>query len=577
MRWETIAAVAISVLLFLLWLPLFLQLKQIPGPLYGGDTYYHYGHALHIHDSGNPFTNAHYLGEYEAYPWLTHMVIALLAWIAPLSFLEVFILLAPLVFTIGGFLLLYWLCKKFMSRTLSLACAMLWVSQGAIYVLPTWIASFIMAPLVIILIFFAKKPVERVIAGVVLGLACIQHLVAFIGGLIFCTLMFVANVWANRKHAFLEVKKQALHFLPIIGIGIAVGMLWLWAPLFVYHYHSLNPWQEYTMNGNVIVYVFGQLANMFLNFSSIPRTILSLLALAGFALAFFKKKPFEHLVLLTGIIGVLHPIITQPLLGTSFGYYRFPIFITLAGYLYAFHAIGCASVLIKQKNLHYYVAGGIVILSIFLTLGSISAFKQDKWGQVGMQYSPTDQAMATMFELIRNNTNPYDVFLTSHGETGFALHGTTGRKIVIMRRTHASPFVDADIRMAEAAVLLYGNDSKEQQRLLDKYDVKYFFDDYYAFSSRQNCMQYWSMFAENNDAGYVCLATSPQYEQYLRNNGITTQPVRIRLDPANLDVPLFPMLLIQPKNITLPLQQLQVMQTPTGEVFMGLYEVERAQ
>ncbi|NJE05265.1 hypothetical protein E3E36_03720 [Thermococcus sp. M36] len=89
----------------------------------------------------------------------------------------------------------------------------------------------------------------------------------------------------------------------------------------------------------------------------------------------------------------------------------------------------------------------------------------------------------------------------------------SGRKTVLFRRTHASPFVDYNKRSADMIVVLLGNNTTKSLELLQKYGVKYVYVDKVAI----------------NDILWVPL----EYSGYLRKNGIPCRVEYIRYDPAD--------------------------------------------
>ena len=91
LEWQDKALLVIIILICASQYSQFSQFAQVPGPLYGGDLYFHYGHAVELRDGGSVFASNHYLGEYEHYPWLFHIIIASLASMLGVSVMPVFI------------------------------------------------------------------------------------------------------------------------------------------------------------------------------------------------------------------------------------------------------------------------------------------------------------------------------------------------------------------------------------------------------------------------------------------------------------------------------------------------------
>ncbi|MGF3555148.1 MAG: hypothetical protein ACQXXF_07800, partial [Thermoplasmatota archaeon] len=188
-----------------------------------------------------------------------------------------------------------------------------------------------------------------------------------------------------------------------------------------------------------------------------------------------------------------------------------------------------------------------------------------------------DTLTKTYFEfanLVIQNTGKEEVTISPHGETAFALNALTGRKVLFLRRTHASPFVDANKREADAAIILYGNNETLRKELLEKYNIKYFYYDFYALQQIYECIQYWENLS--NDAyaelSYACLRTSLDYKNYLEQNGIETKEVYARLDVASENAPKFRMLAIKPKEIRLNLSEIRVI-SYQNTTYFGFYKI----
>jgi len=138
-----------------------------------------------------------------------------------------------------------------------------------------------------------------------------------------------------------------------------------------------------------------------------------------------------------------------------------------------------------------------------------------------------------------------------NGESAFAVNALTGRKIVYMRATHASPYVDYNKRAADASIILYGNNTQLRNDLIKKYHVSYLFFDLFSAESVNICNHVWDQLDDPKYEvyGYYCIKTSPEYKQYLENNGIQTKTVYTRLDPASLESPKLNILFVKPGRL----------------------------
>ncbi|MFC1690549.1 hypothetical protein ACFL0W_00075 [Nanoarchaeota archaeon] len=580
--------IAIILILCFMQFSTLTKLKQMPGPVYGGDVYYHFGHVNHIVESGSIFQSSHFIEEYEHYPWLSHLTAASISWISGASALRAAAVYYPVFLTALTLIILYFLClKTYKNKNLAVVFSVLWAVQLIPNVAPSIAAKYTVIPLFVLGIYFANQNIKsRVFAGVIFGLTGIQHITVFLGACLFIFLMFLKNILSehinfsegklrikNTKNILLTIKKEIIFFLPIIIIGILIAMLFWWPLMFVYQGKTLNPWQEYTgigVESATIGAAFNRVIKLFTNFNSLIAGVLSVLALVGLVTGFKIKnkalKEIPWLLLVTGFIGLVHPIITVPLIGTSFGHYRFPLFFTLAKYMFAFGGLFFIYELIKKSSpeqsrksyLNAFIIT-VLIFSFFSFSTTINAFKNNQWTKNGFQLSADMAGMQNIAEWIKENTAQQDVFLTTHGETGFALNSLTGRKVAIMRRTHANPFVDVNKRIADAAVILYGNNAELRQELLKKYNIKYLYYDLYSSKAQLECRAAWDKISqpEYGDASYPCLRTSFEYEDYLKQNGVTTQRVNARLDPARAEAPRFDIIAINASEPKLELEKIK--------------------
>jgi len=534
---------------------------QIPGPLYGGDLYFHYGISLFIHDNGSVFASNHYLNEFEHYPWLYHWLVSSLSGISGANIMSVYNFF-PIIITILSGIIFYFLMRKITgSRTVSLLTAIFWISLELPSSHPTTFAAKVLVPLMLLSLLYANSFKMQIIAGIVYGLCGIGHVTAFLGASLVIVLFFIYKIIEKEKKEqkidYLQrIKKQVIAFLPIVIIGVAIAMLYWWAPIFVYHGHTPNNWQEYASGTTLSVSWLGSVFSIyFLNFSGIWIFIISIVALLGLYISIkhSSKFLFPLVILVATLIGMLHPIITTPLLHISFGFYRFPNILLFPASV-IFFGIGLLVIFnsFKKVNPKYIIAAIVLVLA--LNFYSVyTAYDNNQWTKVGKSITPDTQALFTAAEFINKNTNLNDVFITMHAETAFAMNALTGRKILYMRVTHASPYVDANKRIADAAVILYGNNETLRKELIKKYSISYLFYDYFTGQAASACTQAWDVIdkPENEGYTYYCLKTSPDYEQYLNSNGVETKKVHARLDPASVNAPKLDLLLVKPAPLKL--------------------------
>lgn len=555
------------------------RLQHLAGPLYGGDYYYHYGHIQHILEGGNIFVSSHYVGEYEHYPWLTHLIIALLAWTLPFKLMTITNVVYPALLTIASTLAMYFLIRGFVqSKTIAALLAFYWLPLFPSFT-PTQTASLLFAPIILYAIFHARSKNQRILAGILLGISAIQHLTVFLGGMLAISFLIFGSMFlaflqqgatlrSLASSPFLRrIKQLAAQYVPMIVPAMSLSLIYLWAPLFYYRMQTLNPWQTYTAGGVsalTLLDVLDQLLHPFLSLGSIPHILFSALAVVGLVFAFRKRMyRFTFLVLLVGIIGYAHPLITLPLLGTSYGHYSYPLFLSFA--IILFISVGMFAV---YKNTSQMTRFFLTLLFLVL-IGSAqySSAQNHLTSQYVQDAAKENQYQDILYDLgefIQNTTHVNDVFITTHGESAFALTALTGRKVVYMRRTHSSLYADTDRRVADAVVILYGNNTAKRDELIAKYNVSYYYDDLYARQQRNMCLQQWDNLEQNPESSYACLRVPPEFRPYLKKYNITFKKINARLDISNERAPTFDLLAVKPTLLRIDLKDLRVMNSTEG-------------
>ena len=293
--------------------------QQLPGPLYGGDYYYHYGHMLHIYDGGSVFENSNYLNEYEYYPWFLHLSVASISKITLTSPLNLMIFF-PLIITIIAGIVTYFLgIKLFGNKTVALLASFAWMIYDIPATTPTSFGTKLLIPAIVLGFIYADSLKTRIIAGILYGIGGISHVTIFLGTSLFLALFFIYRAYSskkeNKKLPLTEIlKKEIIFLIPILIIGILIAMLYWAPPIFAYHGKTLNPWQEYTVSGisatSVLSYLFDTLKLQFFNLSGAFFLIFSLISLLGLYISAKKRKFFyiPLLIFFVGILGILHPL-----------------------------------------------------------------------------------------------------------------------------------------------------------------------------------------------------------------------------------------------------------------------------
>ena len=552
------------------------QMKQLPGPLYGGDIYFHFGNVMHLFEGGSIFRSSHYLGEWQHYSWLLYLLIFATAKIFFMTPLRTAILFPIAIFALS--LIVNYFLGQIVFKKKEIALLFAIASAAIPMSTPTSLETAVLLPLSLFVFFLLFKKEfsfrNSLLAGLIYGVMGLGHVAAFLAINLFLVLMAIAELIANRKEMPIPeiLKKYAIVF----AIGIPIAMLY-WAPLiFVYHGRTLNPWQEYAFYGlaGKGIFISSALKSAFFNFSSFSAVLITGFIVTGIFSLFFSKSRINWLIMLvflTGFLGLVHPYITEPLIHTSFGYYGFGAVLSLFRIILAFYGILFAYSYLKESKVLLAV---LTIIFAALFIRGAVAFRNGQWTSMGFSLSDFQNVQMEFADYVAKVVPNNEVILTPHEETAFALNALTGKKILFMRRTHSSPFVDFDQRAADGAIILYGNNSALRSELLKKYNIKYLYMDSYGAQATAQCDAMWQNFSDPiyQEYSYSCMRVLPQYEKYLNENGVTTQRVYARLDIAFNEAPKAELTIIKPTPADLNLTFLNIGQYQ-NQTYFALYYI----
>jgi hypothetical protein len=556
MKLEKADYIFIVLSLFVLYLnfSLLSELKQIPSPPYGGDYYNGLGGVLHIVDGGSVLESAQMVGEPPWVPWLYHLSVALLSmftglepWMALVYF--------SLVIQVLALLVVYLFLQKFTGdKYISLFGPILFVAPFPLFKYSDFATWLIVPAFVFSLYLFMKKAsVKRAIsAGIMLGLMGLSNTQAFFVGFIVFGLFTLAFLFPElRKKKFETVRPYAV----VILLGFLISLLfWFW-PIFVYKGQTPNPVQDITspdMSNPDYLWesISGSLNAFLFPFDSGIELVFTLLNLIGLVFLLNPKDENNRFVLvlvLALLIGVFHPLVTMPVFGLHLMNFMMaarlmPIVnVTLM-------TLGAKWVLDKagdQRYLRQIIIFGLVLLALFHAFSSLGTMNSNQW----IQYGKTELAppYKELGDWIRTNTDVNDVFLTTN-EGGFMMNALSGRKLVSYRRAHASPYTDMNKRMADQAVMVYGNDAAETGNLLEEYNVKYL-----IWSSRWMLDEF-QFDEEGKLVGFFDPLSVPderEYRTYWDENGVVYLTINMSLDPApRKGVPIYDVMVALPTDPT---------------------------
>ncbi|MCD6464674.1 hypothetical protein J7L02_04115 [Candidatus Woesearchaeota archaeon] len=563
LEWQDYALIGMILLFMIIDYSLISQLKQLPSPLYGGDYYNHLGTMQHIFQGGSVFENAQLLGESPQWvPWLYHVLVVgfaklfgfqtLTLWKAVLYFSLVLIPLSAILCYLAAFFITR-------NKTVSLILPALHLANTPILKY-TPFAWHVITPLFLISLWLLfKKPCLKtgLFTGISYGLVALSNVQAFFSNsVVFGILLFYVlilqhvkfnhgKLGLNIKKMFEEFRKKNYVFLLAFLIGLVIAQLYWFRPMFVYKARTLNDIQnygyyDYTSIGNCLKYFLKMdVLTTFLNIPAlfkgqIYQFLLSLLFLASVAALFLSKTKargvesnaltFLKLLVIAGFIAAIHYFFTMPILGTHFGPHQTRAFLT--SFALPLTLIYMLSKIKLSKTLKHVLIVAVFLLIFSHSLIHVVNVRNNKWFKTGKQDLP--QEIMQLASWVLQNTKLDDVFLTDN-EDSFMLNALTGRKVLTYRRTHASPYVDMNQRMTDAAIILYGSNNSLRKQLIKKYRVKYllwtaqWFRNEYYFDDKGNVVGFFDP---------LMIEDKPKYRKQLDNANVTYKSLVYWLDPA---------------------------------------------
>ncbi|WP_297438722.1 glycosyltransferase family 39 protein [Thermococcus sp.] len=474
------------------------SLESIPGPPYGGDLYFHNGIAEAIFH-GTPFFRdpTNYEG-YAFYPWFYHFIVALLGHIAG-GVMPVTVYVMPVFILLLSIITVYFLVGELTTESVAVLAPLLPISLHFPDPHPHTLLLMVFIPLFyFVLVRYLKAPSTRngIFLGVSWALGGLTHVLGTFG----IGAVILSNVaWdVGRDRDLSAVRRWIIPFLVAIP-----PLLLYWGPLlFVYHARTPNPYQSLVWAHYTIVSFTADMVTFFVSYSW--RGALSLLALAGLY-ALVKTRPYPAVRIFVSSLlgmyveGIVFILLGNPLIAKKLSLYFFTLDIILI-------SVGITYLLSRfsQKKSLVVVTAILLVLSGATVVESAS----NPWVQIGFHEFPFESLQAWLLE----NTNVNDVILSNY-EASFMLFSISGRKTVLFRRTHASPFVDYDKRSADIMVALLGNNGTRTLQILEKYHVKYIYVDK----------------STSSDPLWVPVS----YKGYLEVNGVPCHVEWVRYDPAD--------------------------------------------
>jgi len=588
--WQDWVLLLSMLLLMLYYFLLFSMFNQLPSEYYGGDHYAHLASATKIYNTFNPFMSSHYVGELQHYPWLTAAAIALFAkivFVTPLTAAIYF----PLLILILTIIITYIFGNRyFKNKTIALILAISWAVQLVPSMHPSEIAKQLMMPLMafFILLLYEKQRTRQqtVIAGIIYGIAGLQHMVTFFMASVIVFIVYIFQIIENRI-SFDTIKIETKKIIPVIVIGWCLAGLF-WVPLVVkYNGETHNDWQVYTTDtlypsaGRVTLAfkeVFG--------FKDSVKDSIGAVLLISIVLFYSIKKADKKLFIpfflfFAALIGLIHPYITMPLLNLSLGYYRFPIAFVFIHHLMMVLGLYYVwtGILAKRKIIKTILSILIIvwILYSFLTVKELYVHSERYYYSVEHNKKLDGYSDMVGFIVENNVIDENTATAATHPDFGFLFNAFTAKPVLATRITHANPFVDHNQRTADMAIILYGNDDEKRKELLEQYNIHYFFLELGSLEYDEYCRAHWNETKkidkkDKTIEAYWCLQTDPRYEKYVESYGIETATAYVRLAAGDKDVPRIKILAIKSGSIQLDLKKIYKYEED-GVVILELYEI----
>ena len=331
--------------------------------------------------------------------------------------------------------------------------------------------------------------------------------------------MIKSDFFSHKKKLNRKLLTKYIILVIPIFIAILIPLLIHYLPLMI-HYGSSSPNPVY-MYGDLSIEhqtifrdVFGQI-KMFFNFKSIVFFAMGILAFIGLIFSCTSKsKKFSFLkkYYFFNFIARLHHYITKPLIGK----WAFPHKMSLYKFVMPVFIMTGLVLIVKYLNKKKKLFGNLVLVLFIILLliyvpSKVNQYNNDQWIQYGKIMDPGTQMIYDVGDHLKNIMSNEETIL-ANDESSFALMALSGKKVVSSRRTHASYYVDIDKRIADTAIILYGNNNNLRKELISFYKISYFYEDRFIYTNP--------------------MTSRLDFQDYLLDNGVQFVINDITLDPA---------------------------------------------
>jgi len=585
LEWQDYALAACIIIFLIVQANLLNSFQQLPSPLYGGDYYNQMGAVNHVKYGGNAFKSYATDDPIGSYLPIYSFLVGNYARLFNMSAMQAMYSFSYII-TILAFLIVYWLgIVLFRNKSAALGSTLLFYSFTRIPIIKyRQFTQATLFPLFFVCLYLTIKKKDwkwAVASGLVLGVGALSHGSMFLYIMMLMPFLFLYVLLGqyvtfknkkfsfNKKKALASWKKNFVLLVIILVIGLAIAMVYWYYP-FKYmfsgdpHLKEVIDLSREQGRGAYYSSPLARAGNVFsvlLNHITRSSWLFILFSAFGILALIFIKKALQaskYIIFITvsTVIIFWHFLITKPLLGLQVPVHEMMSFIIplLMFFFSGFFILILRNTLKKTFKNKKLVLGIIVFILLLILITNYIIYKDyvknDRWINVGLS-GALPEPLTRAADFIIKNTEVNDVILTNH-ELGFAINALTGRKLVSTPRgSHNSPIIDTSTRDAHLAVILYGSDDEERERLLKEYGVKYMF-----------WTNYWlrGEFIFDQQGQVVGLfdpievLDKPKWREYLDSANVTYQPMNAELNPNKRGyAKKFDVLVVFPRmNITRP-------------------------
>jgi hypothetical protein len=556
-NWAYLVIFAVILIYAISLINLYSSLKQLPSPIYGGDYYHQLGTINHAKYGGNMLSSTTTNGDTASYLPMYTILVGSVARFFGMSSMGAMYFMSVLFISLG-LLVTYLALKKLTDNDLvGILGAVFYVPLTIGIIKYTEFARFLAYPLFFLFVILllkskTKKILYAILTGISYGLVSLSHGMGFIVfTLIVLILSFYLMIYRyfdfkTKKFDVSNFKKgiwnNLLICVIVFGIGFLISLLFWGKPLLSNNYSSedigINPNYVFTFSD-----IFGKIKNQILSFNSAFNIIYTLLFMVGVLdLLLFNKNSRKMNLYILGLIFVLLPlhfILTKPLFN-----------ITLMPNHMVYHIVPIGKLLVSSLGLTFLVSkfkpkvpkiawtsfvAILILVFVILRVGAFGNFSESySWLNTGR--ADPNPLFLEVSDYVIANTNVDDTFVSTK-EISSAINAITGRKFVSLRYNHISHYDQYNFleRDKDLALFLYTNNSKVRSEIIDKYDIKYLYWDYYWIRSE----------FQLNDKGElvgffdpILVMDTVENRALLDYNGIKYIESNMELDPSKRGVDL---------------------------------------